>query len=194
MTHNIDIDKLEGYVRQVFQKDGEKEQKRLIINGILRKIRKKQARRKILIFAVPSAFAAALVVWLLVLPSASDINPDQYYQDHFKPEISQTQYRGQNPSKDQNNLNNDILAIEEQIFQAKQAMSSESWEKAANIFKTLIQKGGSIQVESLWHLALISLKTQQFDECETFLRALIITKDPTYRKETKELLRWVGKE
>lgn len=193
MTHNIDIDKLEDYVRQVFRKDVEKEQKRLIINGILRKVRKNQARRKILIFAVPTAVAVALVVWLLVIPPALDINPDQYYQDHFQPEVSQTQYRGSDSSKDQNNLNNDILAIEERISQAKQAMSTENWEQAANILKKLLPEGGSIQVECLWHLALINLITEQYEECRTMLSELLRTKDPTYRKEAKMLLRWVRK-
>jgi len=193
MTHNIDIEKLEKHVRQIFQIENEKEHKRLIINHILRKFRKKQARRKILIFTIPSVVAATLVVWLLVIPPASDVNPDEYYQEHFQPKVSQTQYRGSNSTKDQNNLNNEILNIEEQISDAKLAMSAENWEQASNIFNNLLPKGGSIKVECLWHLALINLKTKQYEECKTKLSELLRTKDPTYQKEAKELLRWVKK-
>lgn len=191
MTHNIDINKLERHLKQVFQEGQEREEKRLFINAILYKARKKQAQKKILLYTIPTIVAAFLVVWLMILPPSPKITPDQYFNDHFQPEIYQVEYRGSDSTEAPNSPNSEIYATGVQISKAKQAMLDENWEGASIIFKKLIETGGSVKIECLWNLALISLKTENYEECRNFLTQLLETKDPTYRKEAKTLLRSV---
>ena len=72
-------------------------------------------------------------------------------------------------------------------------MIDENWDEASNIIDKLIEKGGSVKIESLWNLTLINLKTENNAECRSFLTELLETKDPTYRKVAKTLLKRIKK-
>ena len=189
MTHNIDLNKLENYVKQVIQENKEREEKRLIIEAILLKSRKKQVQKKILLYTIPTIVAASFVVWLMILPPKPEIDPNHYYNEHFQPEVNQVQYRGSDSSEVPQSPNSEIYATEAQLSKAKQAMIDENWEEASNIFIKLLEEGGSVKIESLWNLALINLKTEKYIECRKFLFQLLETKDPAYYKEAQTLQR-----
>jgi len=91
----------------------------------------------------------------------------------------------QEKAEKENRLEKIIISL------GKQAMVDENWQEAEQVFSQLLAIGGSVHIESLWHLSLIQLKTGDLAQCKTYLQELIATKDPTYIKEARKLMRAV---
>ncbi|MCD6347955.1 MAG: hypothetical protein J7L96_11095 [Bacteroidales bacterium] len=189
---HIDNQKLEDLLSQVFHEDAEKEQKLKTINSTVSKIRKRQVLQKTFIFGTPIAVAAILVLWLIVIPHFQSFDPDRFYKQHFQSELGKNLYRGYEPNNNLNNNSTFGVNLDQQIKLGVQAMVSENWKQAESIFNQLIPVGGSAKIQSLWYLILIQLKTDQIEQCKYYLQMLIKTKDHTYLKPAKKLLRSIN--
>ncbi len=190
VNHDIDDQKLEGLLKKVFQEDLEKEKKQEIFKKIIRKNKKKSTRRKIILIGSPFvAIAAILVLWFALYNPSHSFDSEEFYTTHFQPDIRETSYRGSDVDQNQPETALNQAQMISTLHKAMQAMRSENWDEAEALFIQLIPLGGSIQIESLWYLSLIYLKTEDLPKCKTYLKDLIDTKDPTYRKPARELLR-----
>ena len=192
INHDIDDQKLEGLLKKVFREDLEKADKREEFREIIRKNKKNSTRRRIILISSPIVVVAALlIIWFSLLNPSRSFDPDEFYNNNFQPEINETSYRGAGSEQNQPgtvlNQNNSINIL----LQGKEAMKSENWNDAETQFMQLLPIGGSIHIESLWHLSLIQLKTGNHPQCKKYLKDLIATKDPTYLKPARELLRAV---
>ena len=156
VNHDIDDQKLEGLLKKVFREDLEKEKKQAKFREIIRKTKKKSTRRKIILISSPIVpVAALLIIWFSLLNPSRSFDPDEFYNNYFQPETNETSYRGAGAEQNQPgtvlNQNNTINILR----QGKDAMKSENWDNAETQFMQLLPIGGSIYIESLWHLSLI---------------------------------------
>ncbi len=190
VNHDIDDQKLEGLLKKVFQEDLEKEKKQEMFRKIIRKNKKKSTRRKIILICSSFvAIAAITVLWFSLFNPSLSFNSEEFYSTHFQPDIRETSYRGSGLDKNQPETALAQAQMISTLHKAKQAMKLENWNEAEAIFTQLLPLGGSVQIESLWHLSLLYLKTENLPKCRTFLKDLIDTKDPTYLKPARELLK-----
>ncbi len=188
---NIDDQKLEDLLRTIFQEKAEKENRLEKIKAIMKVNQRKRIRRRFIVISIPITIAAILVLWISVIHPYRSFDPNEFYRLHFEAEISEINYRDIENSQNPDNTVNKTGDLREKISLGKQAMVSENWQEAEEIFSQLVPLGGSVQIESLWHLSLIQLKTGNLPQCKTYLKELIATKDPTYIKHARKLLRVV---
>ena len=192
VNHDIDDQKLEGLLKKVFREDLEKEKKQAKFREIIRKTKKKSTRRKIILISSPIVpVAALLIIWFSLLNPSRSFDPDEFYNNYFQPEINETSYRGAGTDQNQSETVVNQPHILNNLRQGKEAMISENWDKAESLFMQLLPIGGSIYIEGLWNLSLIQLKKGNHPQCKKYLKDLIDTKDPTYLKPARELLRAV---
>lgn len=190
VNHDIDDQKLEGFLKKVFREDLEKEKKQEMFRKIILKNKKKSARRKIILICSPIvAIAALLVLWFSLFNPSLSFDSEEFYNKHFQPDIRETSYRGSDLDKNHPETALAQAQMISTLHKAKQAMKSENWDEAEALFIQLLPLGGSVQIESLWHLSLLYLKTENLPKCKTYLKDLIDTKDPTYLKPARELLK-----
>jgi len=189
MKEEIEIDdhKLQNLLFKLIRRDMQKVKKIQEIRAILEANRKKRIRRRIIFLGTPLSAAAIIILWFSTFKRAEPFNPDEFYQQHFNKEINDINYRGEE------NINNEstfkLEEVADQISIGKEAMANENWQEAETIFQQLQSMGGSVRIECLWHLSLISLKTDNLPECKTYLKELINTKDPTFLEQARELRR-----
>jgi len=185
----IDDQKMDNLLRDMFREKAEKELRLEKIKSIMKANRMKKVRRRLITLGIPITIAALLILWISVIQPIRAFEPDEYYDLHFKTEIREINYRDINGSQNPDRTVNTAGDLKEKIILGKQAMSEENWQEADEIFKQLKNLGGSVQIESLWHLSLIQLKTDNLPQCKTYLKELIATKDPSYLKQARKLLR-----
>lgn len=189
MKEEIEIDnhKLQNLLNQFLLRDKEKNKKIEEIRAIMEANRRKRIRRRILFLGTPISAAAILILWFSIFKRSETFSADEFYQQHFNKEINDINYRGEQ------NINNDstfkLEEVADQISIGKEAMANENWQEAETIFRQLQSLGGSVRIECLWHLSLISLKTDNLPQCKTYLKELIHTKDPTYLLPARKLLK-----
>ena len=182
---------MEDNLRTIFREKAEKENRLEKIRDIMKGNQRKRVRRRFIVLCIPVAIAAILVLWISVIHPPRSFDANEFYNLHFISEINEISYRDVDNS--QNPANSIIKTgdLRNKISLGKQAMVDENWQEAEEVFSQLLPLGGSVQIESLWHLSLIQLKTGDLAQCKTYLKELIATKDPTYIKEARKLMRVV---
>lgn len=143
--------------------------------------------RQIILFPFLSIASVFLIFILINNPFRS--TPESFFEESFNPEPRESIYRGDDSKTDDTAVSD--LNIEDQFRLAKEAMSRQNWQQAEDILIPILGKGGSIEIESLWHLALITSQTKQYEECERYLDRIIESGDQTYRAGAKKLQRIV---
>ena len=191
--NNIKIDnqKMEDHLRTIFREKAERENRLQKIKDIMKGNERKRARRRFILIGIPVIIAAILVLWISVIHPPRSFDANEFYNLHFISEINEISYRDIDNSKNPANSIIKTGDLRNKINLGKQAMVDENWQEAEEAFSQLLPLGGSFQIESLWHLSLIQLKAGDLAQCKTYLKELIATKDPTYIKQARKLMRVV---
>ena len=188
-TKPYDTQEFQSLVEKAILREKEKEKNAKVLSDIIAKSNQKSRRqrkiRQVMLYPTLSIASVFLIFVLITHPFRS--TPESFYEESFNPVIRESIYRGEN-SKTNDTTTSDIM-VEDQFSLAKTAMIKQNWEQAENILTPMLGKGGSIEIESLWHLALIKSQTKQYEECKEYLDRILETKDPTYRADAKKLLR-----
>ena len=182
---------MEDHLRTIFREKVERENRLQKIKDIMKGNQRKRVRRRFILIGIPVTIAAILVLWISAIHPSRSFDANEFYNLHFISEINEISYRDIDNSQNPDNSINKTGDLRNKINLAKQAMVDENWQEAEEAFSQLLPLGGSVQIESLWHLSLIQLKTGDLAQCKTYLKELIATKDPTYIKQARKLLRVV---
>ena len=128
-----------------------------------------QQTKKIILICSPFVAVAALIVlWFSLYNPSHSFDSEEFYNTHFQPDIREPSYRGSGLDQNQPETALAQTQMITTLHKAKQAMRSENWDEAEALFIQLIPLGGSVQIESLWHLSLLYQNSENLPKCKGF--------------------------
>ena len=192
-TKPYDTQEFQSLVEKAILREKEKENNAKVLSDIIAKTneksRKQRKIKQIILYPILSVASVFLIFIMIKHPFRS--TPERFFEESFNPETRESIYRGEDSKISDTSVSD--YSVENLFSQAKTAMSKQEWEQAEEILIPMLEKGGSIEIESLWHLALITSQTKQYDECKRYLDRLLESKDPTHKADARKLLRIIKK-